>query len=133
MKNENESRFIEYLDQRFDQLEKMVALSLTADLISDYMKNRELELKDDILEKIEKYGYSLIKVEPFGKKIAVYIVPSYNVGLKEIRGFKKKIEECYKNITLVFVLNKINSVQRNKMLEEKISFSIEDTEIYISN
>lgn len=65
------------------------------------------------------------------EKTAVYIKPLQKIGLKEIRIVKGELDEKFHNLVLVFVLDKVSGTQRKKLLEEKISFYIENKEMYI--
>ena len=132
MKTDNDIKEMhDHMNQRMDQLEKLLTLLLLSNTIEEYTKNTDVEICDDVVKAFEDNDYSIIKSELFGDKIAVYIKPLNKVGLKKIRTLKNRMNAMYKNLVLVFVMDKLSISQRRKFLEEKISFLIEDKELYI--
>ncbi len=129
---EEKESFMKHIDQRFDQLDKLVTLSLLSDVIKEYDHIFNSELSAEVVESIEQNCFCVRKTEIFGGKIAIYIESSQKIGLTEIREMKKFIEEKDENLIIVFVVEKINGNQRKKMLEERISFLVGEKELYIS-
>lgn len=133
MKEKNtQSQILKYMDYRFNQIERLITLSLMNDILPQYINDLCSNLSDDIIMLIEDNDFSIVKSEVFSDKLAIYLKTERKVGIKDFRDFKKLFSKNVNNIILVFELKKISAIQKRKFIEEKISYYIKDKELFIS-
>lgn len=132
MKREStEEKVKKYFDQRMDSLENLVKLLMMSNLISECKTIYKNEIFDDVRMKLNGMGFVVSEVELFGENILMKISSEYKISIKDIRNVKREIEDMVENTIVVFELDKITSTQRRKFIEEKISFSIKNKELYV--
>ena len=126
-----QNQVIRHMDCRFDQIERLITLSLMNDIIPQYMDDLSLNLSDEIVTLIKENDFTIVKTEIFADKIAVYLKTDKIVGVKEFRNLKKLLVKKARNIILVFELDKATITQKRKFIEEKISYHVADKELFI--
>ncbi|MGG7175286.1 hypothetical protein ACQPV1_18460 [Clostridium neonatale] len=125
-----------HLDSRLDLIEEMIKLSLVTDIMnqvdSSLINNCKCGIENKELNRfITDNNLHLYKSEQFGEKIAVYIISKKKLGIKDIRQLVFYFKEQYVSVIPVFMFEKINSIIRKKMEDEKISYYIKNKELHI--
>lgn len=127
-----QNQIISHMDDRLDQIEKLITLSLINDVLPQYTECMYKNLSSEIKDIIEQCNFHISKSEVFSDQLAVYLRAERKAGIKEFRELKKLFHDHGQNAILVFELDKVTSIQRKKFLEEKISYYITGKELFIS-
>lgn len=127
-----QNQIISHMDDRLDQIEKLITLSLINDVLPQYTECMYKNLSSEIKDIIEKCDFQISKSEVFSDQLAVYLRAERKAGIKEFRELKKLFHDHGQNAILVFELDKVTSIQRKKYVEEKISYYITGKELFIS-
>lgn len=126
------NHIINHMDYRFDQIEKLITLSLINDILPQNADGLCENLSDEIKMIIEDNDYVIVKTEIFSDKLVIYLRTERKVGIKELRELKKMFALYGENIIIVFELDKATAIQKRKFVEEKISYYIKGKELFIS-
>lgn len=129
---EIQNEIINHLDYRFDQIEKLITLSLINDFLPQCTDELFDNLSDEIKELFEEKGFRITKSEVFSDKIAIYLRTEKKSGIKEFRELIKTLSNYSNNLILVFELDKATILQKRKFVEEKISYYIKEKELFIA-
>ncbi len=129
---ETPNEILKHLDNRLDQIEKLITLSLINDFLPQYTGELYNNLSDEIKDQFERSGYFITKSEVFSNKIAIYLRTEMKTGIKEMREMTRLISNHSNNLILVFELEKATILQKKKCVEEKISYYIKDKELFIA-
>lgn len=128
--------FCAHIDERFDAMEKLLNLSLISSVINQMDADYPTETKMD--QKIEKlsnllrqYDAFLDKKEIYGDRIAIYIRGEEPFNIAKVRFIADAVNEFCFDFVPVFMFEKLNGMQRKRMLEERISFCVQSKELYI--
>lgn len=121
----------DYLDSRFDNLENLIKLSFLPKAFNDFFDETEKRIEKRIFDRIQLEGFKVDKIDFLGDKLSVYVSKDEKYGLPEIRKFRKNIEDLSDEILIVFSLAKLTGIQRRKLLEEKVSYSVDTKELYL--
>ena len=131
-KNPEQSKIIDYMDKRFEQIEKLITLSLMNDVLFECANDLHMNFSEKIKEIIEDNGFCITKKEVFLDKMTIYLKTERKVGIKEFRELKKLVLNQDKNMILVFEIDRATAIQKRKFVEEKISYHIIGNELFIS-
>lgn len=129
---EMQNQIIRHMDYRFDQIEKLITLSLINDILPQYVDDLCENLSDDIMKRIEERGFFITKSELFSDSVCVYLRNEGKVGIKDFRELISLFSAHEQKIIIVFELEKATALQRRKFVEEKISYYIKGKELFIS-
>ena len=136
MKREDKTeQALERIKQRLDGIEKMLTMLLMSDVISEYADGVCLDITDEVKAILAAHGFEVVRTEPYGDKAAVYVKASEQrerVTLAGVMAVMRKVQERYRNLILVFIMNRVNGNQRKRLLEENISFVVDGEITYIS-
>lgn len=134
MEREEYEKLMEYLDTRFENIERLQTLSLVNNVLEDYEKVvREVDKESNriaLTELCEQLGVALVSIETFGDKEACYIKKEKGISLTEIREISNIIKKQGKYIP-VFIMDRVHGNTRKKLLGERISYVVEGKEKYI--
>ena len=127
----------EHIDERLDAIENMINLSLVSSVINMMDETVHTEYKevteiDDLADVLSQYEACLDKIERFGDKIAIYIRSQESMNISKVRLLLEVVLDIDSEIIPIFIFEKLNGMQRRKLLEERISFCVQDKELYIT-
>lgn len=127
----------EHMDERLDKIENLINLSLISSVINqieetNYMEDKNEPEMKELSELLSSYDVRLDKRERFGDKTAVYIRSSESMNISKVRLLLDAVLNMDLQIIPIFIFEKLNGMQRKKLLEERISFCVEDKELYIT-
>lgn len=128
---ELQKSIMQHMDIRFDQIEKLMTLSLINDISPQYANDLCENLPDDVKKVLRKRGFFITKTEIFSDCIAAYLKSNKKVGIREFRELKKGLPINEKKLIFVFEIEGVTPVQKKKFIDEKISYYIKGKELFI--
>lgn len=128
--------FSAHIDERFDAMEKLLNLSLISSVINqmdvDCSTESKMEQKiENLSSLLRQHDVWLEKKETYGDKITVYIRGTEPINTMKARLISEVVSEFGEGFVPVFMFEKLNGMQRKRMLEERISFCVQSKELYI--
>lgn len=125
---------IKRLDIHMEEIENLIKLLLVNNLIGDVnclQIDSKLEVNKNILIALEKYKLVIGKQEIIGDSRVLYIILSNSIGIKDIMYLHELFSEFQPDIEPVFQYEKINGMQRKRMIQEKISYHVIGKELHV--
>ena len=125
---------IKRVDLHVEELEKLIKLILVNNLIDEAtcLENHDkLEINENIISALEKYNLEIGKQDMIEDSKILYVVVSNSIGIKDIMYLHDLFIEFQPDIELVFQFEKINGMQRKRMIQEKISYHVVGKELHI--
>lgn len=126
----------EHIDERLDAIEKLINLSLLTAVMEqlgevDQDGNKDSETLEEINSILCQYALELDKEEIYGDKTAIYIRSQEQMNLPKVRSVLALMQNNYQEFIPVFIFEKFNGKQRQKLLDERISFCVPNKELHI--
>lgn len=126
----------EHIDERLDAIEKLINLSLLTAVMEqlgevDQDGNKDSETLEEINSMLSQYALELDKEEIYGDKTAIYIRSQEQMNLPKVRSVLALMQNNYQEFIPVFIFKRFNGKQRQKLLNERISFCVPNKELHI--
>lgn len=129
---------IERLNIRIDDIEKLLQLLLINNLLDDaesVIKTSESSIDSDVSKTILKYG-----LEPEGFKnindVEVFIIgvpDKTKITINDLIQICSVVKSVYPKTEPLFMYKTINGMQRKRILQENISFSVKGRELHVTS
>lgn len=128
--------FCAHMDERLDAIEKLLNLSLVSSVINQmdaaYPTKSIMDQRiEDLRNLLRQYDLCLEKKETYEDRIVVYIRSTEPINIVKARLISEVVSEFGECFVPVFMFEKLNGMQRKRMLEERISFCVQSKELYI--
>ena len=127
---------IRALDDRFDDIEKLIKMILLHNLMGEVetiacVQNRWIS--DELKEFLGSYNLIAGSFEKInGIDVCNISVPAtVRISVKEVMHITDVFKSIYEGVMPIFRYEKINGMQRKRLLQEGISFSVVDKELHV--
>lgn len=121
----------EHIDERLDAIEKLINLSLLTAVMEQLGEVDQGETLEEINSMLSQYALELDKEEIYGDKTAIFIKGQDQMNLLKVRSVFASMQNFYQEFIPVFIFKRFNGKQRQKLLNERISFCVPNKELHI--
>lgn len=138
MKRSNEYvESIQKLNLRIDEIEKLIRLLLINNLVDDatgsFVQTDEIKIDSKVQESIQRHHMMFDGYESIGEieVIGIAIPKNVSISIRDLKDVYSVVKETYPNVEPLFKYQTINGMQRKKIFQENMSFSVKGKEIHI--
>lgn len=117
-----------------EELEKLIKLLLVNNLVDEAtcLENHDkLEINEDIILELKKYNIEIGKQYIIEDSKILKAVVLNSIRIKDIMYLHDLFIEFEPDIELVFQFEKINGMQKKRMMQEKISYHVIGKELHV--
>ena len=136
MANKEIEALQEHIDERLNEIEKLINLSLLTSVIGQideicHCVDKDKQCIEEIKEILAENNFKLEKEEKYGDATVVYIKSLEQMSMAKARIILGLLQDIGQELIPVFQFERIYGNQRKKMLEEHISFYVLNKELHI--